>query len=69
MKKCDLCNKEYVIHYRVKSIIIKGGFFAVKSVGILFQKKANILMVEQENQNKWNFLKSFGLINQVLLLV
>ena len=48
---------------------MKVGFFAVKSVGILFQKKANILMVEQENQNKWNFLLNFGIINQLQLLV
>ena len=36
----------------------KVGFFAVRSVGILFQKKANILMEEQENQ-KFRTYKSW----------
>jgi len=34
--------------------ITKVGFFAVWSVGILFQKKVNILMVEQENLKRSN---------------
>ena len=50
MKQCDLCNKIDVIHYRVKSINYKIGFFAVYIVGILFQEKDNILMEEPENQ-------------------
>jgi len=45
---------------RMKSIIelnlkiTKVGFFAVWSVGRLFPKKANILMVEQENLKRSN---------------
>jgi len=50
MKECNVCNKIDVIHYRVKSINYKIGFFAVNIVGILFQEKANILMEEPENQ-------------------
>ncbi len=34
--------------------ITKVGFFAVWSVGRLFPKKANILMVEQENLKRGN---------------
>jgi len=30
MKKCELCNKEDVIHYRVKSINYKNCFFCFK---------------------------------------
>ena len=47
----------YVIR-KIKSItelnlkITKIGFFAVKNVGMLFQKKANIFMAVQEKQNK-----------------
>ena len=50
MKECDLCNKVDAIHYRVKSKTSKVGFFAARDVGILFQKKANILMGEPGNQ-------------------
>ena len=32
-------------------VFLKNGFFAVKNVGILFQKIVNILMGEQESQN------------------
>ena len=64
MKKCDLCNKEDVIHYRVKSINTKVGFFAASNVGILFLKKANILMVVQENKNNLhNFLQLLILVS------
>ena len=32
-------------------LITQNGFSAVKNAGILFQKKINILMEEQENHN------------------
>ena len=59
MKECDLCNKVDVIHYRVKSINYKNGFFAVKIFGFLFQEKVNILMEELENQKVRSNIKSW----------
>ena len=50
MTECDLCNNLDLIHYRVKSLTTKTGFFAVKNVGISFQKKINIYMEGPENQ-------------------
>ena len=50
MKKCYSCNKDYIVHYRVKSQIQKTGFFAVKNVGRLFQNNIDIHMAEQGSQ-------------------
>ena len=62
MKKCDLCDREDIIHYRVKSVkyknllSIKIGFFLAEIVGILFQNKSNICMEGLESHNKKNYI-------------
>jgi len=44
MKECDLCNALNMIQYRLKSINYLTLIFAVKSVGIFFEKKSNLLL-------------------------
>ena len=40
MKKCDLCNKEDVIHYRVKSINYKSWIFCCKQCWDIVSKES-----------------------------
>ena len=40
MKKCDLCNKEDVIHYRVKSINYKSWIFCCKKCWHIVSKES-----------------------------
>ena len=50
MKNCDLCSSVDLIHIGWGLQTTKVGFFAVGSVGLLFQNEANTLMEEPENQ-------------------